>query len=227
MAIVGVDLFNLVMFITSWPDATLLEMAVSIYNEGGNLYFTQEISKRLAELEFTKKKTSVEGYQTQQPDVQFRVWGFWNRPPPLGIFEVLWRKLINVDEVGVSLEKCNHMGGWAIKEFCVQKDGHYHHDIKMTVIFAIEPGDPDLPMNICGSLDRPWHWIRCLHAAGTTANIFGDFCDYVCWDIHTNNIPGTVTHRVFIWDNLAVHHSTYVYTTVMNRDGGSIFSIVA
>ena len=33
--IVGVDLLSLVTYITAWPDATLDEMAVFIYNEGG------------------------------------------------------------------------------------------------------------------------------------------------------------------------------------------------
>jgi hypothetical protein len=32
---VGVDLINLAMFINAWPDATIDEMAVFIYNEGG------------------------------------------------------------------------------------------------------------------------------------------------------------------------------------------------
>jgi hypothetical protein len=36
--IVGVDLLSLVTYITAWPDATLDEMAVFIYNEGGGLY---------------------------------------------------------------------------------------------------------------------------------------------------------------------------------------------
>jgi len=35
--IVGVDLLGLVTYITEWPDATLDEMAVFIYNEGGSL----------------------------------------------------------------------------------------------------------------------------------------------------------------------------------------------
>ena len=33
--IVGADLLSLVTYITAWPDATLDEMAVFIYNEGG------------------------------------------------------------------------------------------------------------------------------------------------------------------------------------------------
>ena len=72
----GVDLLNLVTYITTWPDATLDEMAAFIYNEGGDLYSRQAISNRLQDLDVTWKKASTEGYQTQRPDVEFRVWGF-------------------------------------------------------------------------------------------------------------------------------------------------------
>ncbi len=40
---------------------------------------------------------------------------------------------------------------------------------------------------------------------------FCNFCDYVCRDIETNNIPGTDSHWIFIWDNLTAHHSQYVH----------------
>ena len=84
--IVGVDLLSLVTYITEWPDATLDKMVVFIYNEGGGLYSRQAISNCLRELDITKKRASTEGYQMQQPDVQFPVWGFWNCPPPLAFF---------------------------------------------------------------------------------------------------------------------------------------------
>jgi hypothetical protein len=42
-----------------------------------------------------------------------------------------------------------------------------------------------------------------------------------------NNIPGTDAHRIFIWDNLAAHHSAYVHSMVTNYDSPSLFSIVA
>jgi len=35
MTIVGVDLLSLVTYITAWPDGTIDEMAVFIYNKGG------------------------------------------------------------------------------------------------------------------------------------------------------------------------------------------------
>jgi hypothetical protein len=113
-----------------------------------------------------------------------------------------------------------------VKVLRVRKDGHYHHGVKITVIFAEEPGDPQLPPHVQGSVDHPQRWIRCVHATGTTTNIFRDFCDYVCRDIETNNIPGTDFHQIFIWDNLGAHCSRYVHNTVTNRVDPSNFSIV-
>jgi hypothetical protein len=78
----------------------------------------------------------------QHPDVQFCVWGFWNCPPFLGVFQVPRRKLLDVDEFGLTFEKCNRTSGWAVMVHCVRKDGHYHNGMKMTLIFAIEPVDP-------------------------------------------------------------------------------------
>jgi hypothetical protein len=52
------------------------------------------------------------------------------------------------------------------------------------------------------------------------------FCNYVCRDIETNNIPGTDFHRILIWDNPAAHLSAYVNNTVTGCAGLSNFSIV-
>jgi transposase len=40
-------------------------------------------------------------------------------------------------------------------------------------------------------------------------------------------VDGTDNHRIFIWDNLAAHHSAYVHQTIAGRDGSRRFSIVA
>jgi len=80
--VVGVDMINLVTFLRAWPEATLDEMAVFLYNEGGQLYSKKRLSERLAELEITKKRASTEAYQAQREDVQFRVWSFFNCPSP-------------------------------------------------------------------------------------------------------------------------------------------------
>jgi hypothetical protein len=96
--VVGVDLINLMTFLRAWPEATLDEMAVFLYNEGGPIYSKQVLSRRLAELEISKKRASTEAYQAQREDVQFRVWSFWNCPSPLGIFQEPQHKLIDVDK---------------------------------------------------------------------------------------------------------------------------------
>ena len=64
----GAVLLNLVTYITTWPNTTLDEMAVFMYNKGGVLYSCQTISKRLKELEFTKKKASTEAHQAPSQD---------------------------------------------------------------------------------------------------------------------------------------------------------------
>ena len=60
-----------------------------------------------------------------------------------------------MNKFGVMFDRCNCTGGWAVKVLRVQKDGHYHHGIKITVIFAVNPGDPALPPNVRGSIERP------------------------------------------------------------------------
>jgi hypothetical protein len=61
--VMGVDMINLVTFLRAWPEDTLDEMAVFLYNEGGPLYSKKKLSEHLAELEITKKRTSTEAYQ--------------------------------------------------------------------------------------------------------------------------------------------------------------------
>ena len=109
------------------PDATCDEIAAHLYNEGGEIYSNQTISKRLKELDITQKIASVEAYQAQAEAVQRHVYAFWNHPPPFGICGIPRRMLINVDEFGVSIERCNRKKGWALKVFPVRKDGHYGH----------------------------------------------------------------------------------------------------
>ena len=99
------------------PDTTIDEMAAHIYNEGREFYSSQQISKRLKGLDITTKIASVEAYQAQAEAVQHHVFCFWNRAPPLGISQVPRRMLIDVDEFGVTIEKCNRKKGWVLKLF--------------------------------------------------------------------------------------------------------------
>ena len=84
MQIVGTDLINLVILLFAHPDATIDEMAAHIYNEGGELYSSQQISKRLKGLDIMKKIASVEAYQAQAEAVQHRVFC-----PPAALIVIL------------------------------------------------------------------------------------------------------------------------------------------
>ncbi len=104
-----------------------------------NMRFGSIIECRIASLALAGRAQSRYSYRTE----------YWlTSPPPAGVLGVPRRKLIDFDEFGVSLEKCNRTGGWAMKVLRVRKDGHYHHGAKITVIFAIETGDPLLPPHV-------------------------------------------------------------------------------
>ena len=152
-------------------------------------------------------------------DVQFRLLCFYDCPPPLGISGEPRYKLIDADKFGITLEKCNRTEGWALKVFRVRKDGHYHHGHKITVLFAIERGDPRVPESARGSVENLRRWIHTVQGIGTTTVVFNDFVDMICTDIETDPIPDTDDDRILMWDNLTSYHSAYVHQTVMGRPG--------
>lgn len=102
---------------------------------------------------------------------------------------------------GIALERCNNKYGYALAIYRVWKPGHYTRSTKLTVLLAIEPGDPRLPNNVYGSIERPRRWCEVLQSSGTSSDAFAGFIDTICTDIETNGIPGnqhdTDLHRVF------------------------------
>lgn len=113
---------------------------------------------------------------------------FFSRGLPLGVHSISRRFLIDVDEFRISLDRCNNKFGWAAKNFRVRKSGHYVKDTKLTVLFGIEPGDPDIPNGILGSVSNTRRWIRVIQSAGTTAVVFAVFIDSICVDIENNGL---------------------------------------
>ena len=224
--IVGRDQFYLALFLTAYPDASADEIALFIYNETGSVYSRPDISKRMKDLELTKKIASTEAYQAFEPRNLLRERLFWTRGPPLGVRGVHRYKLLDWDEFGVAMENMATKYGHSHTSIRIRKPGHYCRNTKLTVLFAIEPGDPSLPPQMEGSIQKPRRWIRVTRLAGTSAETFASFADEVCTSIETNRIPGTDDHRVNLWDNLNSHHSPIVAQTVEARNAGTRFSIV-
>jgi hypothetical protein len=155
----------------------------------------------MKDLGYTRKVSSTEAYQAFTPINQAKCYFFFTQPPPLGIVTVSRRKFIDVDEFGIALERCNNKYGYALAIYRVRKPGHYTRSTKLTVLLAIEPGDPRLPNNVYGSIERPRRWCEVLQSSGTSSDAFAGFIDTICTDIETNGIPGnqhdTDLHRVF------------------------------
>jgi transposase len=226
-ALVGMDLLLMCLYLTAYPAASGDEIAIHIINNGGGVYDRPIISRRMAELNLTKKQGSTEAYQAFLPQNILRLRRFWTIPPPIGVFGQPRKKLIDTDECGISLEKTNKSIGHAHTTIRVRKPGHYTKDTKWTVICGIEPGDPTLPPNVDGSIQRPRRWFKVSDIAGTNQVAFAEFCDYMLTDIETNPTPnGNDDDRLLMWDNLGAHLTLLVYQTVQGRPTANVFEIV-
>jgi hypothetical protein len=106
----------------------------------------------------------------------------------------------------------------------IRKPGHYTRDTKLTVLFAMEPGNHMLPANQDGSLQRPRRWVWVRQTAGTDAVLFADFVEHVCTSIEDASIHTGDTERVLMWDNLSSHLAPLVHHTVHGRPGPVTFS---
>ena len=198
-----------------------------IHNEGGGVHSRDIISRRMAEMMITKKKASIEAFKAFSPENLRREHLFWNRPFPLGVQGIPRRKFMDVDEFAISHERLNKRKGWAPSFRRVRAIGNCTKGEKLTVMMAIEPGDPNVPDHLAGSIEHPRRWIRIRRVAGTTGDDFAAFVDHICSDIEgINHIPGTDDDRVFLWDNLSSHYSPIVYQTVEARDGPTTFNIL-
>lgn len=220
--IVGLDQFNLVLFLLAWPDARLDEIIAYIANAGnGKVYTRGQVTKRLKELGMTKKVGSTEARQASLPINIFKREQFWNMPVPFGVNGCERRRLIDVDEIGIEIQRSNRKYGHSFTGVRVVKPGHYSRDTKLTVILAVEAGDPELAPEVRGSIDNPRRWLRIMVKPGTTTLDFNDFLVSVCQEIQNNHPIGMIGNhsRVFLWDNLRSHCSPIIHQTVEGEYG--------
>ena len=63
--------------------------------------------------------------------------------------------MIDIDECGLMLSIANRSFGHSMRHLRVRKKGNYCRDTKLTIILAIEPGDPDIPAGEPGSIENP------------------------------------------------------------------------
>ena len=215
--IVGMNQMLLVFYLIAYPDALLDEIAAFIANAShdGKVYSRGEIGQRLHELKITRKRGSTEAYQAFTPWNMHVRKIFWEHPLPFGIHGTARRRFIDIDECGIEMQSTNRKHGYAYSGARVRKPGNYSRDVKVTVILAVEPGDPRLPSSIYGSVEWPRRWAKVDPVPGTTSEDFDDFLKEICEDLLHFPPPGQEhERRVFLWDNLGSHTSPIIHQTV-------------
>lgn len=99
---------------------------------------------------------STTAYQAFTPKNLKRHWRFWNLPFPAGIANVPQRELIDCDEMTLVISDANKNYGHAVNNIHVCKIGNYGRgEFKVTIIMAIEAGNPDLNDDVLGSIAHP------------------------------------------------------------------------
>eukprot|EP00536_Pseudo-nitzschia_multiseries_P001411 jgi/Psemu1/3312/gm1.3312_g len=99
--------------------------AMYLYNDGVGLYSNQLISQRLKELQITNKKPSIKAFKVYSPANTMRR-------------EFLfWNRQLPIGVVGIPWKHFINKGQ------------------KLTVMIAVEPGDPELPADVTGSIAQP------------------------------------------------------------------------
>lgn len=218
-SLVGDDQFHLAVSLFLFPRASADDHCAFIASRGGGVYTRQAFYKRCKELKVKRKKTSLQASAAYTDTNRLRFRLFWNSPPPLGITGVDRYSLCDTDEAGFTLTQVESKYGYGYKAVRVRDIAHYSRtsDDYISLIMTVEPGNPDLPGDVYGSVQNPRKWwkiIRC-HC---NQDIFSDYIDYVCSDIEDNPLPdGHDEVKFFMWDNLSVHRTDQVMATVENR----------
>ena len=220
----GADQLLLSICLYIYPNASSDQLCVFLIANGGGVYSRQIITRRCMELGLSRKRSSRESYEVfSASSIMKNVW-FWNKPPPLGILDVEQFRLIDVDETGFFLKSVNTKYGRAHTTTRVRHPAHYtRSEPKVNVILGVEPGNPLLPPNGDGSIQRPRRWIH-VSQVNCDQFVFGDFVNTMLTDIEQHPVPeGHDNHRCIIWDNLAAHKTPYVTTIIRDRPSNNIF----
>ena len=175
----------------------------------------------------TQKKASIESYRAYTPTNKRKEWLFWNRPLPSGIAGIPRKRLIDIDEFAMETKRLNRRNAWAVSFRRVRSIGNYAKGQKLTVIIAVEAGDPTVPNNLTGSIAHPRQWVQMSRNPGTTGDAFASFVGSICSSFEgEQRVPQTDDWRVFMWDNLSSHAAPIVYNTIFDREGPTRYNVV-
>ena len=85
------------------------------------------------------------------------------------------------------------------------------------------PGNPLLPPNMYGSIQRPQPWIH-VSQVNCDQFVFGDFINTMLLNIELYPVPQDYDNkRCIVWDNLTAHKTAYVTTMIRDRPSNNHF----
>jgi hypothetical protein len=141
---------------------------------------------------------------------------YWTRPWPVRIHGTPRQKLIDADKFGLHLNAANRKYGSSPRGLQIRKPGNYDRGtFKLTIILAVETGDPGIPDGDISSVMNLRIWARVTTEPGTTAVAYRLFVEHV---LNTYNaVENPALRRTLIHDNLNSHRAPEVYEAVRER----------
>ena len=199
-----------------YPRAEDEEVCAFIYAHGGDLYSQQDVSKRCLEIRLTKKRASLESACAYTRRNTLRAKQFWTQRPRVGVYGVPQHRLIDIDKASFCLKKIEKRYGRAFRSCRVRDIGNFKRYANfLNLLMAVEPGDPNIPLNQLGSIQYPRVWYKIVHT-NVDQFVYAEFIDEICTDFETNPLPSD-NERYFLWDNLSFHGTAYVSYTLEMR----------
>ena len=189
-AMSGHHRFLLSLFKKIYPQARHSQSAVfiALHSHDNRVFTNTEISRALKDMNMTRKRASTTAYQAFTPINFKRHYNFWHKPFPAGISNIRRKDLLDADEMALVISDANENYGHAVKDCRVRKIGNYGRGkFKITLIMAIEAGDPDLGKDELGSTELPRIWYHLCTNAGTTTIAYVDFLKYDVMDKFAEN----------------------------------------
>ncbi len=98
----------------------------------------------------------------------------------------------------------------------IRKPGNYDRGtFKLTIILAVETGNPAVPDGLIGSVSNPRLWARVTNEPGTSAEAYRIFVEHVLGTY--NAIENPALRRTLIHNNFTTHRAPEVYEAVHQR----------
>jgi DDE superfamily endonuclease len=200
----GMDLYNFMMYRMIYPKATADEMIRFLFdnnNQNPRLYSRKDIYVTDKILHLTRKRSSTTAHQALLPQNVARRQFFW-----LQMRNVSRHVLIDIDECGIFLNSCNRSTGVAFSGVRVREEGPYGHDVKFTLIMAIDTSG--------------FKHATFTQIVGTDAVTFYNFVLGILARL-AQVVP--FQPKMFMWDNLSSHLSPPLINAIYNA-GHSIMN---